>query len=102
MAFPAGGYEYEADAITDGVIHYWSFFNENGGTTVFEDYIGDQVLTIQNSNPQNTIKKDANGYYFDATANGVTNAHNYLTSSPVVANDVGYVDWAFYKEECYI
>lgn len=95
MTFPVGGYEYETDAETDGVIHYYPFYEEDGDNSKIQDYIGPLSFTVGGTDLEACrVTSQLIGTSFDATASGTGVSHNYAYSTPDLTSSLTYYDWS--------
>jgi hypothetical protein len=92
MAIPALGYDYEADALADGVLHYWPMYDV-GQNALCTDIIGSENITVYNDASNLTLVQDMFGYCRDLTINGIGSNHSVIVHAADTANSTSYMDW---------
>lgn len=92
MAIPAAGYEYEADAAADGVLHYWPFYDLFNGLNSI-DTIGNNTLITYNDAGGITLEKAMFGHCRNLTANGTGLNHSTLVKETESANNLVLYTW---------
>jgi len=92
MAIPAAGYDYEADALADGVLHYWPMY-DIGQNALCVDTIGAENISVYNDASNLTLVQDMFGLCRDLTINGIGSNHSVIIHSADTANSTSYMDW---------
>jgi len=92
MAIPAAGYDYEADALADGVLHYWPMY-DIGQNALCVDTIGAENINVFNDSGNNTLVQDMFGLCRDLTINGTGSNHSVIVHSADTANSTSYTNW---------
>lgn len=92
MAIPVAGYDYEADAIADGVLHYWPMYDlYTVGQCV--DTIGGENINVYNDAGNNTLVQSMFGYCRDLTINGLGSNHSVIVHAADTTNATTLFDW---------
>jgi len=92
MAIPAAGYDYEADAFADGVLHYWPMY-DIGQNALCVDTIGGENINVFNDSGNNTLVQNMFGHCRDLTINGTGSNHSVIVHTADTANATSYTDW---------
>ena len=92
MTIPAAGYDYEANALADGVLHYWPMY-DIGQNALCVDIIGGENISVYNDASNLTLVQDMFGYCRDLTINGIGSNHNTIVHAADTANSTSYQDW---------
>jgi hypothetical protein len=69
MPIPVAGYDYEADALADGVLHYYPMF-DYGTEGIIQDVIQGESLAVYNDSEDTTRIAGMFGTCRDLTFNG--------------------------------
>lgn len=92
MAIPALGYDYEADALADGVLHYWPMFDLFTPNRCV-DILQSEELSVYNDTADNTLVKAMLGYARNLTANGTGTLHSVLVHEANATATEELYDW---------
>lgn len=92
MTLPVAGYDYEGDAIADGVVAYYPMFDKYT-TSVIADLIGGRDLSVINDPDDTTRELGSLGYQRNMTANGQDLLHAMLFREATVDDLESYDDW---------
>lgn len=92
MAIPALGYDYEADAIADGVLHYWPMY-DIGQNALCVDILAGENINVFNDASNLTLVQDMFGHCRDLTINGTGSNHSVIVHSADTSNSTSYMDW---------
>jgi len=92
MAIPAAGYDYEADALADGVLHYWPMYDQ-GQNALCVDTIGGENINVYNDSSNLTLVQDMFGYCRDLTISGLGSNHSVIVHAADTTNSTSYTDW---------
>lgn len=92
MALPAAGYEYEADALADGLVAYYPMYDKYLVNTV-QDIIGGRNLSVINDTDDDSLVDGIRGLSRDLTVNGSGALHAMLHRGADAADLDVYSDW---------
>jgi hypothetical protein len=92
MAIPAAGYDYEADAIADGVLHYWPMYDVALGANC-EDILAAEDITVYNDASDVTRVQSMFGYCRDLTISGTGSNHSVIIHNADTSNTTSYSSW---------
>lgn len=92
MAIPAAGYEYESDALADGVLHYWPMYDLYTGA-VCVDTIGGENIDVYNDGTNTTLVEAMFGHCRDLTINGLGSNHSVIVHAADTTNATTLFDW---------
>jgi len=92
MALPVAGYEYESDALADGLVAYYPMYDKYTVNTV-EDIIGGHDLGVINDADDSTLVDGIVGLSRDLTAVGTGILHAMLHRGADASDLEVYNDW---------
>lgn len=92
MAIPAAGYDYEADALADGVLHYWPMY-DLGQNALCVDTIGGENINVYNDASNLTLVADMFGLCRDLTISGIGSNHSVIVHTADTTNSTSYLNW---------